>query len=257
MLATAVKDRSCEALWSGAVFHPNLRKQRFTVFDTPIPDRLASVKDASLSLAERALWAWFSSGVDHWPSNRLHDGDLPALLKTYLDLGVSTSVVEVTAQAIRRQREPIFTLFPLLTLIADPVPSVEHPIHPMPTEGDAPFCALDQFTRLGKRAIAEWAKSNTVLATLLSELPTNSKKTAILGLGVFYTEGFLVSPKLNWSQSALIERMGMEADLMSLGLGAEDINRLIATVTAELPSLNIIRTHLLNVTSAIIGGSHA
>ncbi len=256
LLSMATKDRNCEALWTTAALHPDLRRCRYHVFEQTIPEQLAEVADTTSPLVKRAVAAWFSSGVDHWQNNRIGDGDLPALLKTYRDLGVSDSVVDATAWAIKKEREPIFTMLPLLALTADHALVTAPTVLPIAMEGDVPLCALDKFSRTGKAAIAEFAVSSPATSKMLNDLLPFRHWSAATGLGVFYCEGFLVTPKLQWSQSASIERMGMEADFLRLGFPVQHITQFIDTVRIELSALNCIRTKMLATAMSVGGGYH-
>jgi hypothetical protein len=200
--------------------------------------------------------AWFASGVETWGQNRIGEGDLSALFATYRDLGVPEAVIDATAWAIKKEREPIFTVFPLLALTVDLPQVVNYQVQSIALVGDVPLCALDKFTRTGKAAIAELTRSSTAIAIPLNGVLPTRQWAAATGLGVFYSEGFLVTPKLEWSQSTAIERLGMEADFLRLGLPAEHIPQFLAVITAELPDLNRIRTRLLATVMPMTGGHH-
>jgi hypothetical protein len=252
MLASAIKDRGAEGLSCAAIKHPALSQLRQLLATLAIPHVLGMVRDSSLPLVERAVAAWNASGVDSWPNRRVGPGDLPALLRTYQSLGVPEEILAGVAAAIRRVREPMFVIFPLLVLARDEGHIVDDPPPPLPMVGDLPLCALDKFTRRGKEAIARFASTTPSIMSALNDLLPYRLWAKATGFGVFYAEGGRVFPKLAWSQSAAIEQVGIEADFMSIGFPAEAITDFLALVEAELPHLNVIRTRLLSASPGAV-----
>ncbi|OAN49411.1 hypothetical protein A6A04_19485 [Paramagnetospirillum marisnigri] len=246
MLASAIKDRGAEGLSCAAIKHPALGPLRHLLATLAIPHVLGMVRDSSLPLVERAVAAWNASGVDSWPNRRVGPGDLSALLRIYQSLGVKEEILGGVATAIRRVREPMFVIFPLLVLAMDKGHIVDNPPQPMPMIGDLPLCALDKFTRIGKEAIARFATTTPSIMAALNDLLPYRLWAKATGFGVFYAEGGRVFPRLAWSQSAAIERVGIEADFMSIGFPADAVTDFLALVEVELPHLNAIRTRLLS-----------
>jgi MgsA AAA+ ATPase C terminal len=80
MLAEAPKDRSADMLYAAAQHDPALEVMRATCRSVPVAQRLEFVADSTLSLPERALAAWHSSGVDPRGEQRLSPGDFGTLL---------------------------------------------------------------------------------------------------------------------------------------------------------------------------------
>ena len=247
MLAGAAKDRGTESLAGAAINHPDQGQCRRQMTQSTMQERLELVADTTLPLPERAVAAWYASGVDDWRLNRVGRGDLPALLQTYRTMGVPETIVAATAMAIRKVREPILLLLPLLSAYADPEPDRTSDIllPPMTLVGDLPLCSLDIFTRLGKTAISRFAKSNQAVGEALTPLLPSSRWAKAAGYGVFYAEGGLVTPKHTWWGSSTIERLGIEADFLPLGFPAEAIPGFLQVVAAELPDLNSIRKEML------------
>ncbi|RAU20197.1 hypothetical protein CU669_19625 [Paramagnetospirillum kuznetsovii] len=245
MLAAANKSRSAEGLASAAANDPGLRPLNSLLRTWSIPHVLGLMMDSSVPLGERATAVWHASGVDLWPNRRVGPGDLPALFAAYRKLGVPEAVLEAAAMALRKVREPMFILFPLLVLVMGQENAVEDRIIPMPTWGDVPLCAVDLFSRMGKTAIASFAFSHPPIRSVLKELLPEKSWAKAASYGVFFAEGGMVNPKLHWRHSEAIERQGIEADCASIGFPVDAISDFIKLVEAELPLLHTIRTGLL------------
>ncbi len=252
MLAAAVKDRSAEGLICAAIKHPALGQLRELLATLAVPHVLGMVLDTSLPLVERAVAAWNASGIDSWPNRRVGPGDLPALLRAYQSLDVPEKILAGVATAIRRVREPMFVIFPLLVLATDAGHILDSSRPAMPMIGDLPLPALDKFTRMGKDAIARFATTTPSIMAALNELLPYRLWTKAASFGVFYAEGGRVFPKLARRESAAIERLGIEADFLSIGFPTDAITDFLALVEEELPQLNTIRTSILIPSSEII-----
>lgn len=244
-LAEAAKCRATEGLAGAAANHPSLAHCRRLVTGLSIPERLVMVADSSLPLGERAVAAWYASGVDHWRHHRVGRGDLPALMATYRNLGVPDPVLDMTAMAIRRVKEPIFVMLPLLALVADSGTVVDVPLPPMSRVGDVPLPALDMFCRLGRQAISAFSTSTPAVSNLLRDYLLRRHWPAAAGYAVFYAQGGRVNPRRMWKRSLEIEHLGIEADFATIGFPAEAISDLLDTVEAQLPHLDAIRAGML------------
>jgi hypothetical protein len=87
-LATAPKDRSADYLMWIAAEHPNLVEMREICGRSSISECLSMVLDHSRSLPDRAVAAWFSSGINYPYQHRVGAGDLAGLGDAYCRLGV-------------------------------------------------------------------------------------------------------------------------------------------------------------------------
>jgi hypothetical protein len=113
------------------------------------------VLDHSRSLPDRAVAAWFCSGINYPYEHRVSGGDLGALADAYYRLGAPPDLVAATVLAARRTRQPYAVLVPLvwLEVQCSGVSRIEDAI--VPPSGlvaGIPLYALDEHTRLGKRA---------------------------------------------------------------------------------------------------------
>ena len=129
--------------------------------------RLEFVADPMLSLPERALAVWHSSGVESWGEQRVGPGDVDALMQTYAELGVPGRLLEAVAIAIKKAREPFPLLLPLLWLAAAGSESelLDSPLAPSGLINGVPLYALDRHTRLGRQAIKQFAQENAEIGT--------------------------------------------------------------------------------------------
>ena len=113
-LTEAPKDRSADYLMLAARLHAGFEHMRQTCKAGSIETRLKLVADLAEPLAERAVAAWFLSGLDERYERIVGKGDLQALGDTYKSLGVSEQLATATLTAARRTREP-FTIMPPLS----------------------------------------------------------------------------------------------------------------------------------------------
>src|SRR6266567_8154092 len=86
-LAEAVKDRSGDYLACAAADHPDLSATRRFCKEASLEKRLELLADFSQPLAERAVAAWYASGINPRYQNQVQGGDLHALAAAYRSLG--------------------------------------------------------------------------------------------------------------------------------------------------------------------------
>lgn len=121
------------------------------------------VCDASLPLATRAVAAWFCSGINYPYQHRVGTGDLLGLRDAYRHLGVPDPLVSATVLAAKRTRQPYAVLLPMVWLEVErsgPTGTRDRPIPASAIVAGVPLYALDEHTRLGKRAINTLAQEN-------------------------------------------------------------------------------------------------
>jgi hypothetical protein len=209
--------------------------------------RLEFVAEPTLSLPEHALAAWHSSGVESRRERPVGPGDLSALMRTYAELGVPGRLLEAVALALKKTREPIGLLLPLLWLAAaeGETELVDSPLAPSGLIDGVPLYALDNHTRLGRQAINRFARENAEIAQFLAEHASGSRKGA-LRMTVFYADSALTRPTLQWRQSAELTAAGVAADFHSVNVAPGVGAALIRLVSAHLADLNAIRSQVLS-----------
>jgi hypothetical protein len=248
MLAEASKDRSADLLFAVALHDPALEIMRLRCRSVSVARRLEFVADPTLSLPERALAVWHSSGVESWGEPRVGPGDLRALMQTYAELGVPERLLQALAVVIKKAREPFALLLPLLWLAAagSETELLDAPLAPAGLIDGVPLCALDRHTRLGRQAIGRFARQNTQIAQFLSERSCSSGDDGALRMAVFYADGALTRPTLRWRHSAEPTAAGVAADFHKVHVAADVGAELVELVAAHIADLDSIRIQLLS-----------
>ena len=247
MLAKSPKDRSADLLFAAVLHDPALEIVRTQCRSLSITRRLEWVADPTLSLPERALAAWHSSGVASWGDRPVGPGDLGALMRTYAELGVPERLLEAVVHATKKTREPFVLMLPLLWLAAadGETELVDSPLAPSGLIKGVPLYALDKHTRLGAEAIGRFARENGEIAQFLTDHAPSSGEEA-LRMAVFYADSALTRPTLQWRQSAELTAAGTAADFHKVNVAAGVGAALVQLVRARVADLNAIRAQVLS-----------
>jgi hypothetical protein len=255
-LATAPKDRGADYLMWIAAKHPDLGEMREICGHSSIAECLSMVLDHSRSLPDRAVAAWFCSGINFPYEQRVSGGDLAALADAYCRLGAPRDLVEATVLAARRTRQPYAVLVPLvwldvqrsgLTKVEDAI------VPPSGLVAGIPLYALDEHTRLGKRAINTLAQQSPSIRTCLQQYVPRRRWIAAAQHAAFYAEGSAVFRRLHWAQSRSLEVLGIEAELSTAEVRPDGVEPLVGAIRESLDELNAIRTQLLLTVGANAG----
>jgi hypothetical protein len=246
-LAEAPKDRSTDHLICAAAHEPGLEPAREACGNIPVSRRLEFVSDLTRSLPERAVAAWYASGIENGRERRVGAGDLDALMRTYADVGAPGPLLDAIRTAVRRTREPITIVLPLVWLaLADETPRIDNAALPQSTYvNGVPLYALDMHTRLGRQAIATFRRDNAEIARYLSEHVADFRRDRALQLAVFFADSALIRPRLCWRQAGPIERLGIDADFASINVTPAIGSQLTELVRQNLAHLNMIRADIL------------
>jgi hypothetical protein len=246
-LAEASKDRSADLLMLAVRYHASLREMRETCGRVKLDRRLQLIADASASLLDRAVAAWFSSGLDFRYEHIVGPGSLPGLAEAYRALGVSQELAEAALMAARRTREPFTILVPLVRLEIERsgVCTVRNvPTPDSPVVDGLPLCAIDEHTRPGKQAINRLVAEDTGLQACLQCFVRKSRWTTAAQHATFYVDGAPVALRLDWPQSQSLEALGMEGDLANAEVPCDGAQTLVDAVNARLDRLNDIRREI-------------
>ncbi len=246
LLARAPKDRSPDYLIAAAMHDPALEAAREICSRASVVRRLELVVDDSWSLTERAVAAWYGSGVESWPERRVGPGDLEGLLRVYADLGAPDELLDAVRIAVRRTREPIVVLLPLvwLALSRESSDFVDQPASAAHVDG-VPLCALDLHTRLGRNAIAEFRRRSAEIAEFLDRRFSGFRAERALRYAIFFADGGLIRPRLLWKTGLQLERLGVAADFLSIGVDPGVGAELTELARRNLDELDAIRADLL------------
>jgi hypothetical protein len=163
-------------------------------------------------------------------------------------LGAPPDLVAATVLAAKRTRQPYAVLVPLVWLEVQRAGLTEVSDASIPASGFAtgiPLYALDEHTRLGKRAINTLTEQSPSIRTCLQKYVPRRRWIAAGQHAAFYAEGSAVSRRLNWAQSESLEALGIEAELSTAEVRPDGVKPLVSAIRRELDQLNAIRTHLL------------
>src|SRR5690606_8658758 len=115
----------------------------------------------------------------------------------------------------------------------------DHPVN------GVPLYALDNHTRLGRHAIKAFSSRNQEIAAALNALVPDFRAHRVAGLAAFYVDAALVSNCLVWNSSSEIERLGLEADFLGVGVQPADIPNLLTLFRTHLDELNAVRAEFI------------
>ena len=247
-LAQATKDRSADYLVCAAQKHPAFGDLRDVLKRVPLETRLKVVSNPASTLIQRAIATWLSSGIHARYDRPPSDFSLTDLLSAFRAAGVPEAIAAATGIAAKHTREPIVLMVgPLLLEILLVPSSTDTTSQSIPeTLGPCgiPLYAVDQHTRLGHQAFARVLRQNAAVRAVFGEVPSKARLRA-LGVAAFYVDGAPLSRRMNWARSTELEALGIEADLLPLGVAVDTIPSLIETVKANIDDLNQIRAKLL------------
>ncbi len=209
-------------------------------------DRIATAADPARDFYERAVAAWFASGVEWGRERRVGGGDVLALLRGMRDAGVPERWCVTVRRAIKLAREPLFVMLLLLggeTVCTTQIRMTEPPEAKLC--GGVPSYAYDKHTRLGLQALKRFAKENEAVAAVLNEHVADFRGMAALNIAAFYTDGALVDVRLDWLRSDEIEQRGICSDIMQAGAPPFGVAPLREVIASNLAHLNQIRADLI------------
>ena len=198
-------------------------------------------------LPERAIAAWYASGNECGDERRVGPGDLNGLMQTFRHLGVPADLIAATRIAAIRTREPIVIMTLLLwraATAAGDAHVVDGLLPPVKMIGDIPSYALDKHTAIGKAAIHRLARQNRVVREVLAAHVPEYRANAVACMTAFHVDAAPVSRRFEWTGSAKLERLGVEADMTKVGVPVEGIAPLLTVVRDNLDCLNTIRADL-------------
>ena len=246
-LSCAAKDRSADYLICSANLHPSLEHTRECVGRMTLKERIALATDISAPITERAVAAWYVSGLEWEGELRVGAGDLRGLLDRFASIGVSTPLLNATAIAARRTKEPIVVMVPVLAsaLQQCAAPSFNQPALPSsPNIKGVPLYAFGHHTRIGKQAIRRFVRECTAVRTVIEKHVPDYKAAAVGEMAVYYVDAAPVSPKIFWEHSRELELLGRESDFLSAGAPVSSIQEISDAVLANLGYLNLIRAEM-------------
>jgi MgsA AAA+ ATPase C terminal len=247
-LAEAPKDRSPDHLICAAHDHPTLEEDRREVGAMSLTQRIQSVAETTSSLPTRAIAAWYASGVEWGKERRIGHGDLGALMGAFHDLGVPSDLVSATQVAAIRTREPIVVMTPLLWLASEKTGGhrvVDCPLPPVTMIGEVPSYALDKHTALGKAAIQRFARECPAVRDALAAHVPDYRANDAACMAAFYADAAPVARRFDWNGSPELERLGIENDMLKVGVARGGVSPVLEAVRDNLEQLNAIRAQVI------------
>jgi hypothetical protein len=209
--------------------------------------RLLNAADDSQPFITRVVATWFASGINWGEEKRIEVGDLPSLISRYHALGLPEDILLSTQIAIARTKEPIC----LMTL---PIwheasrgtsPDTKNTgVPPTQTIDAVPMYTFDKHTRIGKAAIRKFAVENDEVRRCLAEYVPEFRAVDVACIAAFHTDAAPVSLKWHWDGCDELERLGIEADLLSVGLDRAGIAEVLSSFARNLGHLDDIRAKL-------------
>ena len=248
-LAAAPKERSSDYLICSAKTHPSFELMREECSSLTVDERILLSSDKNRSLPERATAAWYASGLEWRPEQRVGKGDLLSLIEHSQSLGMDSRLASATFLAASRIREPIVAMAPVLHLAIKSSKSVALRASQYAariTPYGIPTYALDKHTRLGKQAMRDFISQSKLLRTQLERYLPDQRWADAIGLAAFYVDAVPITPHLHWDETASLERLGIETDFLTVGLSYEQGQSLILAVQKQQEVLDRIRGQAIN-----------
>ena len=157
-----------------------------------IAQRLDLLADSSRPPPERAVAAWCASGIEWGDERRVGPGDLGSLMHVFRELGVPPDLTSATHFAVRRTKEPIVIMTPLLWLASSksaPVRVVDCALPPVTMIRETPGYTFDKHTSIGKAAIQRLARENKAVRGVLAAYVSPIKLNDAAAMAAFYADG--------------------------------------------------------------------
>jgi hypothetical protein len=273
-LCLAPKERGCDYLISVIQHHPELTgiRSKWTGDLSRGDYPYEHIESSDIEI--RALLAWHAAGTVAAPGTLpAITGDPAKLFQDFRDAGVPLALVDACETALRKLRNPLPVLYPVLwqeiskanRVWTENLPSgTPSLVHGVPTY------SLGQHTRLGKRAISAWVDKGRKLTLVLAKLavPTRCWRQAA-ELGVFHVESAVIRPSLHWDArerptgpvnldqdptyddpgqwdvGSYLRERAIVSDFASIGFPTSAIPAFLEVVSETLPHLDKIRTAII------------
>lgn len=270
-LCAAPKERATDYLVSSIQHHPHLASLRAKwtaeLSESDYPYEILFGSD----IERRALLAWHAAGTVAAPGTLpAFAGDPAKVFQDFRDAGVPRALVDACEAALKKLRNPLPVLYPVLWQEVHKAKRVWTENEPAGTPTlvhGIPLYALGQHTRLGKRAISAWVDNGQKLTLALAKLavPTRCWREAA-ELGVFHVESAVIRPSLHWDArkrptgeinldqdpsyddpgqwdvGSYLRERAILSDFAAIGFPETAISPFLEVVAETLPHLDKIRT---------------
>ena len=248
-LAEAPKDRSTDYLICPAIQSPDYENDRCQIAGMRMADRIAVAADPAQPVMRRAVAAWYASGVNGGGPPVLSGGALSQLLEAFVPHGIPDDQLQMVDIAARLLKEPITVMLPLLMVLETEDAGTawvdSAPVPDSPSAHGIPLYAFDKHTSIGKRAIAEFARTCDPVRDILAEHVPEFRARDVAAMAAFYVDAIPLAHRYQWSRSHVLEAEGRVADMMKVGTPRAGVDPIIRAVEENLDALNAIRARML------------
>jgi len=208
----------------------------------------AIAADVYVPLERRATAAWCAVATGHGQSFSLGE-PLMVLLDAFSDGGLPSSLIEAVLVATRLVREPIILMLPILASAVRQLGLTTSVVEVTPPRvilsGSVPTYCCCRFTATGKAAIRRLVLENDRVSSTITELVPDFRAVDVAAVAAFYADGAPIRRRLNWHQSYPLQHMGMHTDMEKVGCPRDGVELIAAVVREELDHLDDIRCRLL------------
>ncbi len=249
-LTDAPKERSTDYLICAARKHSAFEPLRCRVGSSSLDERIAMAANLQLPLVLRGIAAWYSSGIEVRAELRVGTGNLLGLLDSFAKAGVPRDVLEITALACRKTRDPICIMLPVLWMevfMSTPLftPYIENKKLPVCEYANGmPLYCFDKHTRIGKQAITHFSIKNAEVSDFFNHYIPDFKIRDAVAMAAFYVDAVPISRQLVWDGCEVLERLGTESDFEPCGAPLHVVSKFIKVVQKNLGHLNDLRREL-------------
>ena len=247
-LAAAVKCRGADDLGLVAVFDPDYKEARAELACATDATLCDVVADATQPLTCRSLAALYLSGTNRWSAPALprRRGQLSILLEVFSHIGVPEYVIETIRGGAAKEAGALPCNLGLLWLqvtnsptqtIRDERDGLTH----LGTINGLSSEAFDVHTRLGKRALAYFAKACAPVREFVARHVPERDVNTVIAMLVWHAETSLVDRRLIYDGSEAIIEMAKVAHVASGAFPGERVDEAIDLMRLHLPDLHRAR----------------
>lgn len=246
LLAAAPKCRATDDLYMACELLPRLQPQR---------QSLAEMTDAELrqialqedDLYVKALALNYLAGTEAFSSRYLlqRHGAGELVFRVIEDMGAPPTIVAVGREGFRRTRETLPLMLGLLMLDKGDAAAAtieDDLITPDVMAGGVPGWAVDGYTREGRLALAQLLRSGSQFANLIRRHVAPSERMPLAVRALFHVEGGRLIRRRRTPRSDALRRVNEEE---ALGVPPEVAREVLASLTDELPTLDVIRAEVM------------
>lgn len=247
-MSTAPKNRETDYLICTAKQATFTEDLRASVAGRSIAQMVETAADPRTPLLERATAAWMASGINGGGPRVLSKGDLPSLMRAFEEIGLPPGVSTAIEGASEKTLEPIVMMVALLWLAIRETREAPMTLRePAPRSvlcGGLPSYTFDKHTRLGKQAIKQLLRENSVVRDCIADFVPEYKAIEVASMAAFYADAIALNHRIIWTKSDVLFALGRKTDMTKIGTPDQGVEPITNIVLANLDQLNEIRRRL-------------